>query len=248
MNNPPDRPREPKVNLKGATPKDDAQISGEGLPKSGERTIEERYGDLTKALRILCERIEKEKIAPLNAGYMSLAIIVHFLQEDVGMRQLRSTKSLFSLHRNIYDLLKGTRAPMFYRQNDSGVIRKNSKDNVPIDTSIALFRAQVVLAVELLINAGMRTKEAALLVARELKHRGIHPTRSASQSKEGGVEATQVSRWYYEKSGHKHKQITGFAEAYGVLVRDKPKESWPVGIEKAKEHASHLLVQLKERF
>jgi hypothetical protein len=177
-------------------------VSPWDLPRRGERTVEERYDDLIAGLKTVEERRKNENIAPLNAAFLALKIVILFLKEHSGHRKNVVSPALLDLAFNIQQHIDGARAPMFRSRNRSA--------GAPTNTTRGLFRARIVIAIEMLCHAGMKDTEAASFVCQELRRQGV--TKFSPK---------QIRRWSSDKAT---RMISGFAEAYEVFVRKKSEE------------------------
>jgi hypothetical protein len=216
---------------------DDAQtlqIDDCAEPRStrDEFAISQRYEELIKQLCVVEERRKAEDIPPLKASLMALKVAITFLLQDRNAKQRGAHKSLMVAAAAIHDHLRGVSLPT----------SAELKEGAPTQTMGAVWRAQIVVAYEILRHAKMKREEAPKLIADLLRRRNIRIHKGNNRNESSIITRRQVERWFYEKS---NQQISGFAEAYAVMIKNKPRSSWPTDLIGAKRLAAHLVAQLE---
>jgi hypothetical protein len=98
-------------------------------------------------------------------------------------------------------------------------------------------RAQIVLALEILLRARIAKQEAAKWLADELQRCGI-------KVKDKPILQQQILRWRDEKGG---KSISGFDRCYRTLEAAVALGGWPAEPSTAKQYATDLIQVLKNK-
>jgi hypothetical protein len=194
-------------------------------------SITDHYGNLCEALQSIETAVEANTLDQLEAGKMALVAVLTFLNSDPEIVLKGSNRSLSIVLRTLNDVLGGGRPALLFE--------RPSKGGAPNYQSDTVLRAQIVLALELLLKAGLSRDEAGAWVARQLEKSKIR----RAKGKHGSITAKEILRWRSEKGG---KAPSGFDAAFTKLERRISRHDWPNEPKTAKQRAAALIHALKK--
>ena len=236
-------------------------VDGRGAPSQAE--LSSRYETLISALAAIEKAADKakndlstaEKIAwppqeqrpeeiALEAGRQALVVVLRFLQQDPRIVRLGLNRSLVEVYRAVHDTLQGAKPPLFFKARINlaerrGALagRKRVGDlGAPTHLSAVVRRAQMVLALEVLIKARIAKPEASKWLADELHRHGLTDATGKR------VHPKSLLRWHAERGG---KSIRGFDAAYKKLEATEIQRGWPTEPARARRRSAKLILVLK---
>jgi hypothetical protein len=154
-----------------------------------EQPSTERYERLAgKLINVERERSRGE-VSDLRAAFDSLRAVIEFLRSDPELAKHRAASSLGAIAMATHDLINGAKPQLFFKRETG------SRKGAPTNSSRAAARAQINVALDSLIEAGIPMAEACKWLAQELAKEGV---------KLGGrrIEAKQINACHYEKNGN----------------------------------------------
>ena len=193
--------------------------------------LTDRYETLVSLLGKVKHAADEKKFDRLEAAYKALVLVIKFLQADPRINQRGSQGPLFELCCALQDLSQGAKPPLFFEY------KRDSDQGAPTHLSAAVGRAQIVLALEILLRADIEKHEAAKWLADKLHRSGIRANDKSVQHK-------QVLRWRAEKGG---KSVSGFDRCYRTLeAAEVASRGWPADPSAARQRAAELIQALKK--
>ena len=123
--------------------------------------LTDHYESLCHSLRSIEEAVEDHTLDQLVAGEKALAAVLTFLNSDPRIVLRGSNRSLSMVLRALNDILGGGRPSLLFE--------RPSKGGAPTDQAETVMRAQIVLALEMLLKAGVDKPEAGAWVAGQLQ-------------------------------------------------------------------------------
>ena len=173
---------------------------------------------------------DKEKVDLLLVAYDQLASVLKFFGEDPVVQYNSLTLPLERLLTSIHDTLRGSPSPLLNKVNRS--------PGAPTDLFRDLLRGQIVGALNILIDAGMRSVDAAVWLMTEADRRKIRTTDG------GKIKAKDLLDW-------RSLARRGKVSSSQVKAADSIREQWirlaiyPATVEAAKRYACDVLAATK---
>lgn len=193
------------------------------------RDGETAYQKLVTRLIAIEVMVGKKEVEQLDACFFATGAVIEFLQMDAVAFRQGAARSLNVLMHALNDRIQGAKPALLYG------LRPAAGAGAPRNLAAAVKRAQIILALDLLLVGGIPRQEASKWLASELESHAITLHKKP-------ISAAVILRWRNERGG---KSQSGSDRAYKILRAKRELRGMPENPEQARANARALILSLR---